>query len=97
VDPKVVPHRIEIDDEHDYDEGPGIFRRGKNEFSAKARTTIEDFNAYFGSPFGYFPNCLYRRGMTENPCLTLTLCPATITVHNYGNMFWQLCWNYLRF
>jgi magnesium and cobalt transporter len=41
----------EIDDEHDYDEGPGIFRRGKNEFSAKARTTIEDFNEYFGSDF----------------------------------------------
>ncbi|MBK1644090.1 magnesium/cobalt efflux protein [Thiocapsa imhoffii] len=41
----------EIDDEHDYDEGPGIFRRGKNEFSAKARTTIEDFNDYFGSDF----------------------------------------------
>lgn len=41
----------EIDDEHDYDEGSGIFRRGQNEFSAKARTTIEDFNAYFGSDF----------------------------------------------
>jgi magnesium and cobalt transporter len=41
----------EIDDEHDYDEGPGIFRRGKNAFSAKARTTIEDFNEYFGSDF----------------------------------------------
>jgi magnesium and cobalt transporter len=41
----------EIDDEHDYDEGPGIFRRDKNEFSAKARTTIEDFNEYFGSDF----------------------------------------------
>ncbi|MCG6898093.1 MAG: CBS domain-containing protein [Thiocapsa sp.] len=41
----------EIDDEHDYDEGPGIFRRGKNEFSAKARTPIEDFNEYFGSDF----------------------------------------------
>jgi magnesium and cobalt transporter len=41
----------EIDDEHDYDEGPGIFRRGKTEFSAKARTTIEDFNEYFGSDF----------------------------------------------
>jgi magnesium and cobalt transporter len=39
----------EIDDEHDYNEGPGIFRRDKNEFSAKARTTIEDFNEYFGS------------------------------------------------
>lgn len=41
----------EIDDEHDYDEGPGIFRRGKNEFSAKARTPIEDFNEYFGTAF----------------------------------------------
>ena len=41
----------EIDDEHDYDEGSGIFRRDRNEFSAKARTTIEDFNDYFGSDF----------------------------------------------
>ena len=41
----------EIDDEHDYDEGSGIFRRDKNEFSTKARTTIEDFNEYFGSDF----------------------------------------------
>ncbi|MBK1642048.1 magnesium/cobalt efflux protein [Chromatium okenii] len=41
----------EIDDEHDYDEGSGVFRRDKNEFSAKARTTIEDFNEYFGSDF----------------------------------------------
>ena len=39
----------EIEDEHDYDEGIEIFRRGRNEFSAKARTRIEDFNAYFGS------------------------------------------------
>ncbi|SDX94698.1 magnesium and cobalt transporter [Allochromatium warmingii] len=41
----------EIDDEHDYDEGSGIFRRGDNDFSAKARTSIEEFNAYFGSNF----------------------------------------------
>ncbi len=41
----------EIDDEHDYDEGSGIFQRDKNEFSAKARTTIEDFNDYFGCNF----------------------------------------------
>jgi magnesium and cobalt transporter len=41
----------EIDDEHDYDEDPGIFRRGRNEYSAKARTPIEDFNEYFGSDF----------------------------------------------
>jgi len=39
----------EIEDEHDYDEGAEIFRRGKNEYSAKARTPIEDFNGYFGS------------------------------------------------
>ena len=41
----------EIDDEHDFDEGSGIFRRGPNEFSVKARTAIEDFNEYFGSDF----------------------------------------------
>ncbi|EXJ16516.1 Magnesium and cobalt efflux protein CorC [Imhoffiella purpurea] len=41
----------EIDDEHDYDEGSGIFQRGENEFSAKARTAIEDFNEYFGVEF----------------------------------------------
>ncbi|WP_040843851.1 HlyC/CorC family transporter [Thiorhodococcus drewsii] len=41
----------EIDDEHDYDEGSGIFQRGENEYSAKARTAIEDFNEYFGSDF----------------------------------------------
>lgn len=41
----------EIDDEHDYDEGSGIFRRDEHEFSVKARTTIEDFNDYFGVEF----------------------------------------------
>jgi magnesium and cobalt transporter len=39
----------EIEDEHDYDEGAEIFRRGQNEYSAKARTPIDDFNGYFGS------------------------------------------------
>jgi len=39
----------EIEDEHDYDEGAEIFQRGGNEWSAKARTPIEDFNTYFGS------------------------------------------------
>jgi hemolysin (HlyC) family protein len=39
----------EIEDEHDYDEGAEIFQRGRNEWSAKARTPIEDFNNYFGS------------------------------------------------
>lgn len=41
----------EIDDEHDYDEGSGIFRRGENLFSAKARTAIDDFNDYFRTDF----------------------------------------------
>ncbi len=41
----------EIDDEHDYDDDSGIFRRGPNLFSVKARTPIEDFNAYFGCDF----------------------------------------------
>ncbi len=41
----------EIEDEHDYDEGAEIFRRGPNNWSAKARTPIEDFNAYFESDF----------------------------------------------
>ncbi len=37
----------EIDDEHDYDEGAFIYRRSANEYTIKARTSIEDFNAYF--------------------------------------------------
>jgi magnesium and cobalt transporter len=41
----------EIEDEHDYDEGAEIFRRGPNDWSAKARTSIEDFNDYFESDF----------------------------------------------
>ncbi len=46
----------EIEDEHDYDEGAEIFRRGRNDYSAKARTPIDDFNAYFGTelPEGEF-------------------------------------------
>jgi len=41
----------EIEDEHDYDEGAPIFKRSAGEFTAKARTTIEEFNDYFGSDF----------------------------------------------
>ncbi|MFY9976156.1 MAG: transporter associated domain-containing protein [Chromatiaceae bacterium] len=41
----------EIEDEHDYDEGTEIFQRGPNDWSAKARTPIEDFNSYFDSNF----------------------------------------------
>jgi magnesium and cobalt transporter len=39
----------EIEDEHDFDEGASIFQRSRNEYTAKARTSIEDFNEYFGS------------------------------------------------
>jgi len=37
----------EIEDEHDFDEGTNILKRDKQEFTAKAHTTIEDFNEYF--------------------------------------------------
>jgi magnesium and cobalt transporter len=39
----------EIEDEHDHDEGAFIFKRSKGEYTLKARTTVEDFNDYFGS------------------------------------------------
>jgi len=38
----------DIEDEHDHDEGAFIFSRGKGEYTVKARTTVEDFNDYFG-------------------------------------------------
>jgi magnesium and cobalt transporter len=38
----------DIEDEHDHDEGAFIFKRGKGEYTVKARTTVEDFNDYFG-------------------------------------------------
>ncbi len=41
----------EIEDEHDYDEGPPIFKRSARDYTAKARTRIEEFNEYFGSDF----------------------------------------------
>jgi magnesium and cobalt transporter len=41
----------EIEDEHDFDEGAPIFKRSAREYTAKARTTIEEFNDYFGSDF----------------------------------------------
>jgi magnesium and cobalt transporter len=41
----------EIEDEHDFDEGAPIFKRSKKDYTAKARTTIEEFNEYFGSEF----------------------------------------------
>ncbi|WP_328988148.1 HlyC/CorC family transporter [Thiorhodovibrio winogradskyi] len=39
----------EIEDEHDFDEGAFIFKRGPGEYTVKARTSIEDFNEYFAS------------------------------------------------
>jgi magnesium and cobalt transporter len=39
----------DIEDEHDHDEGAFIFKRGKGEYTLKARTTVEDFNEYFDS------------------------------------------------
>jgi len=39
----------DIEDEHDHDEGAYIFKRGKGEYTVKARTPVEDFNEYFGS------------------------------------------------
>jgi len=41
----------EIEDEYDFDEGAFIMRRDDNNFTAKAHTTLEDFNEYFGSEF----------------------------------------------
>ncbi|MGB5736059.1 MAG: transporter associated domain-containing protein [Thiohalocapsa sp.] len=37
----------DIEDEHDHDEGAFIFKRGKGEYTVKARTDVEDFNEYF--------------------------------------------------
>jgi magnesium and cobalt transporter len=37
----------EIEDEYDFDEGAFIMRREDNLYTAKAHTSIEDFNAYF--------------------------------------------------
>lgn len=39
----------DIEDEHDFDEGAFIFKRDKGDYTVKGRTSIEDFNDYFGS------------------------------------------------
>ncbi len=39
----------EIEDEHDFDEGTCILKRNEQEFTAKAHTTIADFNDYFNA------------------------------------------------
>lgn len=41
----------EIEDEYDFDEGAYILKRGKDLYTAKAHTTIEDFNGFFKTAF----------------------------------------------
>ena len=41
----------EIEDEYDFDEGAFILKRGPNNYTVKAHTTIEEFNEYFESNF----------------------------------------------
>ena len=41
----------EIEDEYDFDEGAFIMRRDDNTFTAKAHTTLEEFNEYFNVDF----------------------------------------------
>ncbi len=39
----------EIEDEYDFDEGAYILKRGEGRYTAKAHTTIEEFNEFFGT------------------------------------------------
>lgn len=41
----------EIEDEHDFDEGTTILKRSETEYTAKAVTSIDEFNDYFHSDF----------------------------------------------
>ncbi len=41
----------EIEDEYDFDEDAFILKRGDNNYTIKAHTTIEEFNDYFGVTF----------------------------------------------
>jgi len=41
----------DIEDEHDFNEGKTILKHNEVEFTAKALTTIEDFNEYFDTDF----------------------------------------------
>jgi magnesium and cobalt transporter len=41
----------EIEDEYDFDEGAYILKRGADLYTAKAHTTIEDFNEFFHTDF----------------------------------------------
>ena len=44
-------HMAIVVDEYDFDEGAYILKRGKDLYTAKAHTTIEDFNEFFGTGF----------------------------------------------
>ena len=41
----------EIEDEYDFDEGAFILKRSDSEYTAKAHTSIEDFNEFFDADF----------------------------------------------
>jgi magnesium and cobalt transporter len=41
----------EIEDEYDFDEGAFIMRHDENNYTAKAHTTLEEFNEYFNTDF----------------------------------------------
>jgi magnesium and cobalt transporter len=41
----------EIEDEHDFAEGVGIYKVGDDGYTAKAHLPIDDFNSYFGTDF----------------------------------------------
>jgi magnesium and cobalt transporter len=41
----------EIEDEHDFDEGAFILKRSDTEYTVKAHTDIDEFNAFFGTDF----------------------------------------------
>ncbi len=41
----------EIEDEYDFDEGAYILQRSDDEYTVKAHTSIEDFNAFFNTSF----------------------------------------------
>ena len=41
----------EIEDEYDFDEGAFIMRRSENQYTAKAHTTLDDFNEYFNTDY----------------------------------------------
>lgn len=72
----------EIEDEHDFDEGAFIFKRGANEYTVKALTTIEDFNDYFGSQFAD-GDCDTIGGLVIHALGHLPLRGEQVTIDNF--------------